>query len=107
VPASTTTLTVANLRRTYSTTPPLAAEELEPLLRRRIHAIICSRTATSAGETSVSGQPGQGERRESAADVRLDGDEMPADADDGDASDVSKTYMAICSTSAEVGDIIG
>jgi hypothetical protein len=55
----------------------------------------------------VSGQPGQGERRESAADVRLDGDEMPADADDGDASDVSKTYMAICSTSAEVGDIIG
>jgi hypothetical protein len=31
------------------------------------------------------GQPGQGERRESATDVRLDGDEMPADADDGDA----------------------
>src|SRR5512132_1105328 len=47
---------------------------------------ICSRTATSAGETSVSGQPGQGERRESATDVRLDGDEMAADADDGDVA---------------------
>ena len=35
--------------------------------------------------TSVSGQPGQGERRESATDVRLNGDEMAADADDGDA----------------------
>jgi hypothetical protein len=28
---------------------------------------------------------GQGERREPAADVRLDGDEMIADPDDGDA----------------------
>ena len=53
---------------------------------RRIHAIICSRTATSAGETSVSGQPSQDERRESATDVRLDGDEMTADPDDGDAA---------------------
>jgi hypothetical protein len=35
------------------------------------------------------GQPGQGERRESATDVRLDGDEMAADADDGDAVDAS------------------
>jgi hypothetical protein len=51
-------------------------------------------------------QVGKGERWESATDVRLDGDEMAADADDGDAGDVSKTYMAICSTSAEVGDII-
>jgi hypothetical protein len=40
------------------------------------------------------GQPGQGERRESATDVRLDGDEMAADADDGDAGDDSRTYMA-------------
>ena len=70
------------------------AEEVEPLLVRRIHAIICSRTATSAGETSVSGQPGQGERRESATDVRLDGDEMAADADDGDAGHATGTYIA-------------
>ena len=39
--------------------------------------------------------------------LRLDGDEMTADPDDGDAGDASKTYMAICSTSDEVGDIIG
>jgi hypothetical protein len=38
-------------------------------------------------------QPGQGERRESATDVRLDGDEMAADADDGDAGHFSRTYM--------------
>jgi len=38
-------------------------------------------------------QAGQGERRESATDVRLDGDEMPADADDGDAGHYSGTYM--------------
>jgi hypothetical protein len=30
-------------------------------------------------------QPGQGERRESSTDVRLDGDEMATDADHGDA----------------------
>jgi hypothetical protein len=36
----------------------------------------------------------RGERRESATDVRLDGDEMPADADDGDAGHFSRTYMA-------------
>jgi hypothetical protein len=35
---------------------------------------------------------------------RLGGDKMTADPDDGDAS---KTYMANCSTSDEVGDIIG
>jgi hypothetical protein len=40
------------------------------------------------------GQPGQDERRESATDVRLDGDEMAADADHGDAGDYSGTYMA-------------
>jgi hypothetical protein len=39
------------------------------------------------------GQPGQGERRESATDVRLDGDEMAADADDGDPGHVSGTYV--------------
>jgi hypothetical protein len=71
------------------------AGELEAFLGRRVHAIICSRTATSAGETSVSGQPGQGERRESATDVRLDGDEMPADADDGDAGHSTGTYIEI------------
>jgi hypothetical protein len=38
---------------------------------------------------------------------RLGGDEMTADPDDGDAGDASKTSMAICSTSDEVGDIIG
>ena len=34
-------------------------------------------------------EAGQGERRQSATDVRLDGDEMAADADDGDAVDPS------------------
>jgi hypothetical protein len=32
-------------------------------------------------------------RRESATDVRLDGDEIAADADDGDAGDTSMAYM--------------
>jgi hypothetical protein len=32
-------------------------------------------------------------RRESATDVRLDGDEVAPDADDGDAVDSSGTYM--------------
>jgi hypothetical protein len=49
----------------------LSAEELESLLR----AI------------------GQRERREPAADVRLDGDEMTADPDDGDAVDETGTYI--------------
>jgi hypothetical protein len=39
------------------------------------------------------GQPGQGERRESATDVRLDGDEVAPDADDGDAGHFSGTYI--------------
>jgi hypothetical protein len=39
------------------------------------------------------GQPGQGERREPAADVRLDGDEMTADADDGDAGHATAAYI--------------
>jgi hypothetical protein len=41
-------------------------------------------------------------------DVRLDGDEMTADADDGDACHFLGTYMAAgrLSTPAEVGDII-
>jgi hypothetical protein len=38
-------------------------------------------------------QHGQGERRESTTGVRLDGDEMAADADDGDAVDASSSYM--------------
>jgi hypothetical protein len=33
-------------------------------------------------------------------DVRLDGDEMAADADDGDAGDVSRTYIAADSPTA-------
>jgi hypothetical protein len=40
------------------------------------------------------GQPGQGERRKSATDVRLDGDEMAADADDGDASHATAAYIS-------------
>jgi hypothetical protein len=43
--------------------------------------------------TPAPGSPGQGERRESATDVRLDGDEMTADPDDGDAGHFSGTYM--------------
>jgi hypothetical protein len=35
-------------------------------------------------------------RRESATDVRLDGDEMAPDADDGDAGHASRTYMTLC-----------
>jgi hypothetical protein len=56
--------------------------------------IICPMTATSAGETSVSGQPGQAERRQSATDVRLDGDEMAPHADDGDAGHFSGTCIS-------------
>ncbi len=41
----------------------------------------------------VSVQAGQRERREPATDVRLDGDEVTADADDGNAGHVSRTYM--------------
>jgi hypothetical protein len=41
------------------------------------------------------GQPGQGERRESSTDVRLDGDEVAPDADDGDAGDATGSYMAV------------
>jgi hypothetical protein len=33
-------------------------------------------------------------RGESTTDVRLDGDEMAADADDGDAGHYSRTYMS-------------
>jgi hypothetical protein len=43
---------------------------------------------------ACAGQPRQGERRESANDIRLDGDEMAADADDGDAGHFSRTYMS-------------
>jgi hypothetical protein len=32
-------------------------------------------------------------RRKSATDVGLDGDEMAADADDGDANDSTETYI--------------
>ena len=49
--------------------------------RCRILPVPC-RSANVRGGSS--GHPGQGERRESATDVRLDGDEMAADADDGD-----------------------
>ena len=40
-------------------------------------------------------QPCQGERRESATDVRLDGDKMPADAEDGDAGHATGTYIGL------------
>ena len=36
---------------------------------------------------------GQRERRESATDMRLDGDEMAADAYDGDAGHATRTYI--------------
>jgi hypothetical protein len=39
-------------------------------------------------------QAGQGERRESATDVRLDGEEMAADADDRDAGHAFETYLS-------------
>lgn len=40
--------------------------------------------------------------------MRLDGDEMPADADDADAGHASGTYISAgrLSTPAEVGDIL-
>jgi hypothetical protein len=57
------------------------------------------RRQPEAVQRIVEEQPGQGERRESATDVRLDGDEMPADADDGDAGHYSGTYMVACGVS--------
>jgi len=50
--------------------------------------------------TVAPGSPGQSERREPATDVRLDGDEMAADADNGDAGDDSGTYIAADSPTA-------
>jgi len=44
-------------------------------------------------EGIVEVQPGQGDRRESPTDVRLDGDDMAADADDGDDGHAMGTYM--------------
>jgi hypothetical protein len=38
-------------------------------------------------------QAGQRKGWEPSADVRLDGDEVTADPDDGDASDATATYM--------------
>jgi hypothetical protein len=58
--------------------------------RCRVLPVPC-RSANVRGGSS--GQPGQGKRRESATDVRLDGDEMAADADDGDAGHYSGTYI--------------
>ena len=46
-----------------------------------------------AVRSPVPGEAGQRERRESPTDMRLDGDEMAADADDGDAGHFSGTYM--------------
>jgi hypothetical protein len=43
--------------------------------------------------TDEAGSPGQGERRESATDVRLDGDEVAPDADAGDAGHATGSYM--------------
>ena len=50
---------------------------------------------TSSGGDLSAGQPAQGERRESATDVRLDGDEMTADADDGDPGHASAAYIIL------------
>jgi len=47
------------------------------------------RIRSRASCTPAPGSHGQGERRESATDVRLDGDEVAPDADDGDAVDAS------------------
>lgn len=43
---------------------------------------------------SRAGQPGDRERREPATDARLDGDEMTADAADGNAGHATGTYIA-------------
>ena len=64
-----------------------------------------NRTSACAGVRNVSGQAGQRERREPRGPRAPRGRrEMTADPEEGDAS---KTYMANCSTSDEVGDIIG
>jgi hypothetical protein len=65
----------------------LSAEEIEPFLPKSSMPVRRSSMHTRAGE------PGQGERRESATDVRLDGDEVAADADDGDAGHYFGTYI--------------
>jgi hypothetical protein len=67
----------------------IQAEELEPLLGRRIHAHhLFEDGHVGQGDLGVRGAR-RGERRESATDVRLDGDEMATDADHGDAVDAS------------------
>jgi len=50
------------------------------------------------------GQAGQRERREPAADVRLDGDEMTADPDDGDAVDPSVHARATLPASTDTSE---
>jgi hypothetical protein len=70
-----------------------SAEELEPLLGRRIHAHhLLEEGHVGRGDPSAD-LVDQGERRESSTHMRLDGDEMPADADDGDAGDSTRTYI--------------
>jgi hypothetical protein len=66
-------------------------------------------SAWSAAETSADSSNSCGSPRyspvrmsngQSAADVRLDGDEIAPDADDGDAGDYSETYIRRCEVSA-------
>ena len=56
---------------------------------RRAGGLIRSRASWTRLQQSVS----QRERRESATDMRLDGDEMAADAYDGDAGHATGTYI--------------
>jgi hypothetical protein len=77
----------------------MGPDELERRLQKRLDALGAAPRADrrpDPGESALhgrAGQPGQGERRESATEVRLDGDEMAPDADDGDAGHATGTYM--------------
>jgi hypothetical protein len=70
----------------------LIVGQLRPVTSQLTHGSRLARR-DHFGTGSRAGQAGQGERRESATDVRLDGDEIAADADDGDAGHATGTYM--------------
>jgi hypothetical protein len=63
-----------------------------------------ARCADRTGVHADEGEVSLGELvRESATDVRLDGDEMAADANDGDVGDFSRTYMVDGDSPGRIG----
>jgi hypothetical protein len=72
--------------RSATSTTPTSGDRC----RCRVLPVPC-RSANVRGGSS--GQPGQGERRKSATDVRLDGHQVTADPHDGDAGHSTGTYI--------------